>query len=167
MFLPKTTDFMNNGISRAIAMLEPLKQPMKSMPLLCQLSRHHRPTRMIDVAWRIGPRAKELEDDLQLVRSVPVAETGLPALVLSEALTLAALGQWSGEIKPFSIPDPLAAAKSSINFETGPRRTDGRADRLAAVDCQAALAHTGGSSNRSLGGSRHLVDQIRRREARS
>jgi hypothetical protein len=40
---------------------------------------------------------RELVAVLKLVRSVSVADRGCPVFVLDEALTLAALGQWSGE----------------------------------------------------------------------
>ncbi len=42
---------------------------------------------------------KEFEKDLDFLRSAPDAETAFPGFVLSEALTLAALGQWHGEFK--------------------------------------------------------------------
>ena len=58
---------------------------------------------------------KELEDDLDLVRSVPVAETASPEFVLSEALTLAALGQWSGEFALLDSPIHSQPANVEIN----------------------------------------------------
>ena len=59
------------------------------------------PRGLSDVAWRNGSCAKGLKRDLDLVRSVPPAETAYRELVLSEMLTLAALGRWSGELTPF------------------------------------------------------------------
>src|SRR5262249_15183425 len=47
---------------------------------------------------------KELEEDLAFVRSALVAETNGPEIVLSEALTLTALGRWSGEFTPIRSP---------------------------------------------------------------
>lgn len=47
---------------------------------------------------------KELEEDLGLARSVPSCEPVFPELALSEALTLAALGRWSGELSLFRSP---------------------------------------------------------------
>ncbi len=62
---------------------------------------------------------KELEEDLDLVRSVPVAETAFPEFVLSEALTLAALGQWSGEFTPLRSPlHPQPAIVDDNRFGT-------------------------------------------------
>ena len=110
---------------------------------------------------------KELEEDLNLVRSVPVAETAFPEFALSEALTLAALGQWSGEFTPLRSPIHPQPANVDINrLGNGPRRNGGEADRLAAIDRQVTLAHTGGSSNRSMDGSRHLLNPIRCHEVR-
>ena len=92
--------------ARAIAMLERLKSPHNvHVGWMSQLSHCHR--RRADYLMLRGEsdRArKELEDDLDLVRSVPVAETTFPEFVLSEALTLAALGQWSGEFMPLRSP---------------------------------------------------------------
>ena len=57
---------------------------------------------------------KELEEDLALVRSVPAAETAFPEIGLSEALTLAALGRWSGEFTPPRSPIHSHPAHVSI-----------------------------------------------------
>lgn len=57
-----------------------------------------------------------LEDDLRLLRSVPASETGSPAFALTEALTLAALGRWSGELTPPRFPfDPRPSSLSALN----------------------------------------------------
>jgi hypothetical protein len=48
---------------------------------------------------------RELEEDLAFVRSELVAETKFSEIVLSEALTLAALGQWSGEFTLLQSPN--------------------------------------------------------------
>jgi hypothetical protein len=72
---------------------------------MSELSRCHR--RRADYLMRRGDwdRArKEIEADLHFVRSVPAAETALPEFDLSEALTLAALGQWSGEFTRLRSP---------------------------------------------------------------
>ena len=85
--------------ARAIALLERSKLPHNAhVRAMSQLSRCHR--RRADYLMLRGDwdcAQKELEDDLTLFRSVSEAESAFAAFVLSEALTLAALGQWSGE----------------------------------------------------------------------
>ena len=86
-----------------------------------------------DCAWMV------LEQDLQIIRSVPFAEAAFPEFVLNEALILAALGQWSGEFTPLRFPiHPQPALVDGNRFEFGSRRTDGETDRLAAIDCRVA-----------------------------
>jgi serine/threonine protein kinase len=89
--------------ARAIAMLERLKSLHNvHVGWMSGISHCHR--RRADSLMLRGEsdRArKELEADLDLVRSVPAAETAFPEFDLSEVLTLAALGQWSGEFAPF------------------------------------------------------------------
>jgi len=92
--------FYEQWNARAIALLERSKLPHNAhVGRMSELSRCHR--RHADYLMLRGDsdRArKELEDDLSLVRSVSDAESASPAFVLSEALTLAALGQWSGSL---------------------------------------------------------------------
>ena len=91
---------------RAIAMLERSKLPYDVHVIeMSQLSYYHRLHASFLMLRGEPDRArKELEDDLRLVRSVPVAETAFPEFALSEAATLAALGQWSGEFTPLRSP---------------------------------------------------------------
>jgi hypothetical protein len=58
---------------------------------------------------------KELEEDLDLVRSVPVAETALAEFALCEALTLAALGRGSGGFTPHRSPTEPPPAFADTN----------------------------------------------------
>jgi eukaryotic-like serine/threonine-protein kinase len=86
--------------ARAIEMVKQLRVPHEVhvdevFKLTC-CHRHH--ANSLLSRGKSDRARKELEDDLNLVRSVPVAETAFAAIVLSEALTLAALGQWSGEL---------------------------------------------------------------------
>jgi eukaryotic-like serine/threonine-protein kinase len=92
--------------ARAIAMLERLGAPAEvrlyEMLRLNRSQRHH-----ADYLMRRGESdlaRQELEKVLRLVRSVPVGETAYPEFILSEALTLAALGQWTGEFTPLRSP---------------------------------------------------------------
>ena len=108
--------------ARAIAMLERLKSPHDvHVGEMSELSHCHR--RRADYLMLRGEsdRArKELEEDLDLVRSVPVAETAFPEFALSEALTLAALGQWSGEFTPLRSPiRPQPANVAISDLELG------------------------------------------------
>ena len=116
--------------ARAIAMLERSNSPQNvHADWMSRLSHSHR--RRADYLMLGGDldRAKkELEENLDLVRSVPVAETAFPAFVLSQALTLAALGQWSGEFTPLRSPIHPLPAVVDINrlqmwlAEMAPRR---------------------------------------------
>ncbi len=85
--------------ARAIAMLSRSKSLHEVyVNEMCELSNCHR--RHADYLMLRGDRdraRKELDEDLNLVRSVPVAEIESPEVALCEALTLAALGQSSGE----------------------------------------------------------------------
>jgi len=54
---------------------------------------------------------KELEQDLALIRSLPAEETTLPEYGLTESLTLAALGRWSGEV---TLPRSQARPRVSL-----------------------------------------------------
>ena len=58
---------------------------------------------------------KELVGDLELVRSVSAAGNGCPALVLSEALTSAALGQWSGDLS--IAPSPFHSHQANVEID--------------------------------------------------
>jgi eukaryotic-like serine/threonine-protein kinase len=91
---------------RTISMLEGLKSAHEvHVGEMFQLSHRHR--RRADYLMLRGEpdRARrELEADLDLVRSVPIAETAFPEVALSETLTLAALGQRSGELRPLRSP---------------------------------------------------------------
>jgi len=103
--------------ARAIAMLERLRASHE-VPVgeVFKLSRYHR-LRANDLILRgESKRArKELEEDLDVVRSVPVAETAFRGFVLSAALTLAALGQWSGE---FTRPrSPIHSEPTNIDID--------------------------------------------------
>jgi eukaryotic-like serine/threonine-protein kinase len=62
---------------------------------------------------------KELEEDFVLLRSLPVTERGFPELVLSEALTLAALGKWLGRFGPVrsEIDMPPVSRDARESFE--------------------------------------------------
>jgi hypothetical protein len=88
--------------ARAIALLERLKSlPNVHVADFCQLSSYHRVRADYLMFRGESDRARKvLEKDLELVRSVPAPETTSREVVLSEALTLAALGRWSGEFTP-------------------------------------------------------------------
>jgi serine/threonine protein kinase len=88
--------------ARATALLERLNSlPDRHVADLCQLSAYHRfRADYLMLRGETGLACKELERDLDLVRSVPVAETAYRELVFSEMLTVAALGRWSGELTP-------------------------------------------------------------------
>jgi hypothetical protein len=88
--------------ARAIAMLERSKSPHDvHVGEMSELSRCHRGRADYLMLRGDSDRArKELEEDLDFVRSVPVAETAFPEFALSEVSTLAALGQWSGGFNP-------------------------------------------------------------------
>jgi serine/threonine protein kinase len=86
--------------ARAIALLERLKSPLHVSKVF-QLSFLHRVrATALMASGETGLARRELERDLDLVRSVPGAETPYRELVLSETLTLAALGRWSGDLTP-------------------------------------------------------------------
>jgi eukaryotic-like serine/threonine-protein kinase len=85
--------------ARAIATLQRLKSPhdvhVRGIYLLSRCHRLHADDLLLRGE---SDRARnELEQDLNVVRSVSVPETAFFAIVLSEALTLAQLGQRSGE----------------------------------------------------------------------
>jgi tetratricopeptide (TPR) repeat protein len=108
--------------ARTIAMLERLKSPHNvHVGWMSRLSHCHRHRADYLTLRGDSDRArKELEDDLKLVRSVPVAETAFPEFVLCEASTLAALGRWSGEFTPLRSPiDPQPAIVDIGLLETG------------------------------------------------
>jgi hypothetical protein len=103
-----------------IAMLERSKLPGDVHVIeMSELSYNHR--RHADYLMLRGDpdRArKELEGDLRLVRSAPVAETAFPEFALSEASTLAALGQWSGAFTPPRSPtDRPPTIRDTNQFE--------------------------------------------------
>ena len=104
--------------ARAIAMLERLKSPhnvhVGEMSQLSSCHRHHADSLML--RGDSDRARKELEEDLKLVRSVPVAETAFREIALSEALTLAALGQWSGEFTPLRSPIHPQPAIVDVNL---------------------------------------------------
>jgi hypothetical protein len=91
--------FYEQWNARAIAMLERSKSLLNVhvgwMSALSRCHRHRADTLMLRGEW--DRARKEVEEDLSVIRSVPVAETAFPDFALSEALTLAALGQWSSE----------------------------------------------------------------------
>ena len=58
---------------------------------------------------------RELEEDLAFVRSKALAPSVLPEIVLSEALTLAALGRWSGEFAP--LRSPIGSLPAYVSFD--------------------------------------------------
>ena len=108
--------------ARAMAMLERLKSPHGvHVGAVFQLSSCHRLHANYLMLRGESDRArKELEADLDLVRSVPVADTAFPEFALSEALTLAALGQGSGEFTPLGFPiRPQPANASFHDLEQG------------------------------------------------
>lgn len=86
--------------SIAIATLERLKSAQeehaREMLLLVHSHRGHADDLMLRGQWDRARRI--LEGDLRLLRSVPAAETAFPAHTLGEALALARMGQWSGEL---------------------------------------------------------------------
>jgi eukaryotic-like serine/threonine-protein kinase len=86
--------------TRAIAMLERLKAaPDVQMREVFLLSFQHRARANAFMFSGESARARrELERDLDLLRSVRGGETEYREFVLIEALTLAALGRWSGEL---------------------------------------------------------------------
>jgi hypothetical protein len=85
-----------------------------------KLSRSHRHHAYSLMVRGESDRARrELEEDLNLIRSVPVAETAFPAFILSEALTLAALGQWSGELT--RLRSPLHSRSTILNAHDSER----------------------------------------------
>jgi hypothetical protein len=88
--------------ARLIATLERLK-PLHDVRVgwmsgLSNCHRHRADHLMLHGEW--DRARKELEADLDLVRSVLAGETPSREYDLSEALTLAALGQWTGEFTP-------------------------------------------------------------------
>ena len=145
-------------------MLEGLKSPYTNhVGAVLELSRQHRFRANSLMAHGESDRArKELEDDLNLVRSESVAETASPAFVLSEALTLAALGQWSGEFRFLRSPIQSQPTNVEINdLEPGLAELTARRIGWLPSIVKSSLAHTGGTSDRSMGGSHHLLNQIR------
>jgi eukaryotic-like serine/threonine-protein kinase len=103
--------------ARTIAMLKRLKSPHKAhVGWITGLSdRHRRHADSLMFRGESDRARKELEDDLDLVRSLPVAETAFPEFALSEALTLAALGQGSGEFTPLRSPIHPQPANASFH----------------------------------------------------
>ncbi len=103
--------------ARTIAMLKRLKSPRNVYVgwLLGLSDRHRRHADSLMLRDEPDRARKELEDDLDFLRSVPVAETAFPELALSEALTLAALGQGSGEFTPLRSPLHSQPANVEIN----------------------------------------------------
>jgi hypothetical protein len=114
----KYDQFYEQWNARAIAMLERLKSPHNvHVGEVFQLSTCHRHHADLLMLRGDSDRArKELEVDLDLVRSVPVAETAFREIALSEALTLAALGQWSGEFTLLRSPLHSQPANVDINL---------------------------------------------------
>ena len=107
--------------ARAIAMLERSKSPHEVyVGEMCQLShchRRHADYLMLRGGW---DRARKNSKRLNLVRSVRVAETVFPEVALSEALTLAALGRWSGE---FTLPrSPIQSQPANVEINDLERR---------------------------------------------
>ncbi len=103
--------------ARTIAILKRLKSPHNvHVGWIFGLSdRHRRHADSLMFRGESDRARKELEDDLDLVRSVPVAETAFPEFALSEALTLAALGQGSGEFTPLGFPLRSQPANASLH----------------------------------------------------
>jgi serine/threonine protein kinase len=104
MAMTYCTDFESDQLyeqwhARAIRTLEGLKSyPDIHVQGMYDVSRWQRERAMSLRSTGESERArKELEKDLDFIRSVPAAETAFPRFVFNEALTLAALGRWSGE----------------------------------------------------------------------
>jgi eukaryotic-like serine/threonine-protein kinase len=125
--LANLTDSKNDHLyerwnARAFAMLRRLESHKKLhvvelLYLSCE-QRHHADSLMLrsESEWA----RTELEATLDQFRSTPLAETVAPEFVLSEALTLAALGRWSGELKPFqSSFNALPSIEGSSPLERG------------------------------------------------
>jgi serine/threonine protein kinase len=103
--------------ARTIAMLKRLKSPHNvQVEWISGLSsRHRRRADYLILRGESDRARKELEDDLDLVRYVPVAETAFPEFALSEALTLAALGRGLGEFTPLGFPIRPQPASASFH----------------------------------------------------
>jgi serine/threonine protein kinase len=118
--------------ARSMAILERLKS-LHSFQVYWMSGLSHCHRRRADCLMLRGDsdRArKELEEDLDFVRSVPVPEAALPEFDLSEALTLAALGQWSGDFT--SLPSPIR-----------PQPTIADTDRLEILLAELAARRVG------------------------
>jgi len=92
--------------ARAVALLERLKsRPDVHVGDMFELSGYHRIRADYLMSRGQSDRARQvLEQDLELVRSVSGPETAFREFVLSEALTLAALGRWPCEFTPLRSP---------------------------------------------------------------
>jgi hypothetical protein len=103
--------------ARVIALLERLKSPHNvRVDWMSGLSYCHRRRADYLILRGESDRARKvLEADLDVVRSVPAAETASPEFALSEALTLAALGQWPDEFT--SLRSPLHPQPAIANIE--------------------------------------------------
>jgi hypothetical protein len=100
--------------ARAIALLERLRSTSEfHVADLCQLSSYHRRrAEYLTSSGETDRARKELEQDIALLSSVPVAEAGSPEIAQSRALTLVALGRWSGELPP--LPSPIQPQPASL-----------------------------------------------------
>jgi hypothetical protein len=114
-------DFKNDRLygrwhARAIGTLERLKShPDIHVQGIYEVSRWQRErARSLRSAGESERAQKELEKDLDFIRSVPAEETAFPGFVLNEALTLAALGRWSGEFPPIRPEIGSQAANAAI-----------------------------------------------------
>ena len=102
--------------ARAVATLEGLKSfPDVHARGIYEVSRwQHRCANAFMLAGESARARQELEEVLAFVRSVPVAESGYPEIVLCEALTLDALGRWSGEFPRLRSPTQTRPANVAI-----------------------------------------------------
>ena len=91
-----------------------------------------------------------------------------PEFVLSEALTLAEAGTMVGRIPTRSIPiRPQPANVAFQDLERDLAEKTARRIGWLPSTVKSALAHTGGSSSRSMDGSRDLLNQVRCLEVRT
>ena len=108
----KGGDLYERWNSRVTASIERLRPfPELHAGEVCRLSQLHRHRALTLMLSGESQRAqRELEEDLNVLKSVRAAETVSPDFVLSEALTLAALGRWSGELRVSQSPLPSQPA---------------------------------------------------------
>ncbi len=113
----KGRDLYERWESQITASIQRLRQvPEVHAAQVCRLNHAHRHRAITLMLSEELPRAERvLEDDLNVLRSVRAAETVAPDFVLSESLTLAALGRWSGELTVSQSPLPLQPALLTAN----------------------------------------------------